>query len=111
MRLSLRILLAFAVCFFLVLPLDSCVVARPAKPGPGFVWVPARTTPAGILIRGHWVYRGPAQRDRTWIPGHYRPNGTWVSGHWKVHVAPRKGAVWVPGYRKPNGRWVPGHWR
>lgn len=111
MKLSPRIFLALVVSLFMILPLDSCVVARPAKPGPGFVWVPAHTTPRGVLIRGHWVYKGPVQHGRTWVPGHYRRDGTWIPGHWKALVSPQKGAVWVPGHRAPNGRWVPGHWR
>lgn len=30
------------------------------------------TTPAGVIIHGHWKYVGPPQRHRIWIPGHWR---------------------------------------
>jgi hypothetical protein len=64
----------------------ATVVARPAAPHTGYVWV-----------------------DDEW-----RPNGTTyerAEGHW---VAPRAGYVWVPGHWANEARgyyWVPGHWK
>lgn len=100
------------VVFCLPLFTVGCAHARPPKPGPDFVWVPRHTLPNGVVIRGHWDYRGPENRDRSWVKGHYRPDGTWVPGHWRNHERrPRRDAVWVPGHHGPNGRWIPGHWR
>ena len=64
----------------------STIVARPAMPHAGYVW-----------IGDEWSPRG----------------GTYVrvAGHW---VAPRKGYVYVAGHWGREGRgyyWVPGHWR
>ncbi|UZJ38666.1 MULTISPECIES: hypothetical protein [Prosthecochloris] len=75
--LSVLLLLVF------LLPLESCVVTRPQRPGPDFVWVERYTTPAGVVVYGHWKYVGPPQRHRVWVPGHYNPHGRWVSGHWR----------------------------
>ncbi len=99
------------LCLFMALPLESCVVARPARPGPGFVWVAPRTVPGGVIVPGHWAYRGKPYRNKAWVPGHYNPRGKWVPGHWKTLRPPRKNAVWVPGHWSRNGHWMEGHWR
>ncbi|HED30180.1 MAG TPA: hypothetical protein ENN50_00490 [Prosthecochloris aestuarii] len=100
------------LCLAMALPLESCVVSQPARPGRNFVWVTPYTAPGGVVIHGHWKYVGPPQRNRVWIPGHYTRNGHWVRGHWKTLKQPRRhGAVWVPGWRTPDGRWHSGHWR
>ncbi|MEC9487418.1 MAG: hypothetical protein UMU76_07945 [Prosthecochloris sp.] len=100
------------LCLVLVFPLQSCVVNRPVHPGPGFVWVAPYTVSSGVVIRGHWKYVGPPQRQRVWVPAHYNRRGHWVRGHWKALKAPRhRNAVWIPGWRTPSGRWHPGHWR
>ena len=64
----------------------ATVVARPASPHPGYVWI-----------------------DEEWKPG----NNTYehVNGYW---AAPRKGYVWVPGHWVHENRgdyWVAGHWK
>ena len=64
----------------------ATVVARPAPPHRGYVWI-----------------------GDEWTPG----NGTYthVAGHWE---APRRGYVYVAGHWGHEGRgyyWVPGHWR
>ncbi len=99
------------LCLFMALPLESCVVARPARPGPNFVWVSPRTVAAGVVIPGHWVYRGKPHKNKVWVPCHNNRRGNRVSGHWKTIHAPRKGAVWVPGHWSRRGHWVDGHWR
>ena len=68
----------------IALPLESCVVSRPARPGPNFVWVERYTTPSGVIIHGHWKYVGPPQRHRVWVPGHCNRHGRWVPGQWRV---------------------------
>ena len=70
--------------FVFALPLESCVVVRPERPGPHFVWVERYTTPAGVIIHGHWKYVGPPQRHRIWVPGHYNRYGRWIPGHWRA---------------------------
>jgi hypothetical protein len=64
----------------------AVVVAKPAAPHTGYVWIEDQWTPRnGSYVR--------------------------VSGHW---MAPRKGYVWVPGHWNKEGRgyyWVSGHWR
>jgi len=64
----------------------ATVVARPAPPHAGYVW-----------IGDEWTVR----------------NGAYVhvAGHW---VAPRRGWVWKPGHWTSEARgdyWVPGHWK
>jgi len=61
--------------------------ARPAAPGPGYVW-----------IGEDWQYRG----------GRYVP----VGGHWAA--PPRRGWIWIPGrwvHTRRGWQWLPGHWR
>lgn len=110
MKKSLRILLCIT-SLIVILPLQSCVVNRPVRPGPDFVWVAPYTTPRGVFIHGHWKYVGPPRHSKVWISGHYNRYGDWVPGHWKKLRSPRKGTKWVPGHRTPSGRWIPGHWR
>ena len=97
---------------FAVLLLPACAHSRTPKPGPHFVWTEAHVTPAGIRIKGHWTYTGPAKPGKIWVAGHRIPDGSWVIGHWKVRPhRSRAGAVWVKGHHGPRGRWCPGHWR
>ena len=59
---------------------------RPAKPGPGHVWV-----------NGHWNWNGHRY--------------VWVSGHWSKN---RGGKQWVAGHwtKTPRGHvWASGHWK
>jgi hypothetical protein len=90
---------AWLTLFAMALALTACVAAgpktappaprtevRPAKPGPGYVWIP-----------GHWKWAGGRY---LWLKGHWektRPGQAWVPGHWE-----RKGRSWV---------YIPGHWR
>jgi len=101
------------LCLLITLPLESCVVARPVavQPGPNFVWVAPRTFSGGVVVPGHWVYKGKPRKNKVWVPGHYGPRGRWIEGHWKSIRAPRKGAVWVPGHWSRSGHWVDGRWR
>ena len=110
MRKSVRVLLIVA-SIIAILPLQSCVVNRPVKPGSDFVWVVPHSTPGGVLIPGHWKYIGPPRHGRVWVPGHYNRRGDWISGRWKRIGSPRKGSYWVQGHRTSSGRWIPGHWR
>lgn len=110
MKKSVRILL-FIASFVAILPLQSCVVNRPANPGSDFVWIDSYTLPGGVFIPGHWKYVGPPKHRMVWVPGHYNRRGDWVTGRWKKLKPPRKGAYWVPGHRAPSGRWIRGHWR
>ncbi len=95
----------------LILPLESCVVSRPVRPGPNYIWMAPRTTHSGVVIPGHWIYKGKPYKNKVWVPGHHNRYGKWVPGHWKKIRAPRKNAVWVPGHWTPNGNWKTGHWR
>ena len=96
-----------------ILPLESCAVTypHPVHHGPNFVWVAPRTTPGGVVIPGHWVYRGKPYKNKVWVPGHYNRRGHWIHGHWKTIKRPRHGAVWVPGHWNRRGVWISGHWR
>jgi hypothetical protein len=70
-----------------VRPNRGHLVARPARPSAGHIWV-----------GDEWVVRGR---------GYVRRPGYWA-------VAPRPRAVWVEGHwdRRPRGYvWVPGRWR
>ncbi|ACF46934.1 MAG: hypothetical protein OQK66_06550 [Prosthecochloris sp.] len=106
-----RILLPALLILGFSFTLQSCVVSRPLRPGPGFLWVSPYKTPRGVHIPGYWKYTGPPQHNRAWVPGHFNASGKWVSGHWRKLRAPKKGAVWVPGSRTPEGRWHEGRWR
>lgn len=68
-------------------PPAARVEVRPARPGPGHVW-----------IGGHWRWSG---RRYVWAGGHWsrppHPGAVWVAGHWA-----RRGGGWV---------WVTGHWK
>lgn len=100
------------IIVFAVLLLPVCAHSRAPKPGPHFVWTKAYVTPAGIQIKGHWTYIGPAKPGKVWVAGHRTPDEGWVIGHWKVRPhRPRAGAVWVKGHHGRRGRWCPGHWR
>ncbi len=77
-----KMLLVLLLLVF-ALPLQSCVVTRPAKPGPNFVWIERHVALSGAVVPGHWKYVGPHQQYRVWVPGHYKRNGRWVPGHWK----------------------------
>ncbi|MCG6961713.1 MAG: YXWGXW repeat-containing protein [Acidobacteria bacterium] len=68
-------------------PPAARVEVRPARPGPGHVWV-----------AGHWRWSG---RRYVWASGHWaRPphaGAVWAAGHWA-----RRGGGWL---------WVAGHWK
>ena len=87
------------------------VPVRPPKPGSNFVWVNARTTPAGIVIISHWKYTGKTVIQKQWVPRHIGPAGYWVTGKWVVLHPPRQAVVWILGHYGPKGTWVSGHWR
>ncbi len=104
--------LLIVLCLAFTLPLESCATTViPASPGPNFVWIGPRTTPGGIVIPGHWVYKGTPYKNKVWVPGHYNRHGHWIAGQWKTLTRPRQGAVWVPGHWNRRGVWVSGHWR
>lgn len=107
---SVRVLF-FIASFVAFFPLQSCVVERPVRPGPDFVWVAPYRAPGGVFIPGHWKYVGPPKHRMVWVPGHYNRYGDWVNGRWKRLRPPGNEAYWVPGHRTPSGRWVPGRWR
>lgn len=64
-------------------PGEPAVVARPAQPGPNYVW-----------RGGEWYYRGGGYH---WHDGYWtmRGNHKWVDGHW-VHGT--RGWYWRRGY-------------
>ena len=103
----------FLVVCITIIPFifSSCGHARPPKPGPNFIWINAHTAPDGIVISGHWKYKGPVKRGKAWVPRHRAPDGTWIQGHWRAVPRPKGGAKWISGHNGPRGRWVPGHWR
>ncbi len=105
-----RIMLCSAI-LAVFLPLQSCVVHRPVRPGANFIWVAPYTNPHRVPIRGHWKYVGPPRSNMVWVVGHYDRRDRWVRGHWRKLHPPRKGARWVKGYRSSKGRWVEGCWR
>lgn len=76
-------MLLVLLLFVFALPLESCVVTRPAKPGPNFVWVERHVAPSGVIVPGHWKYVGPHKSHRVWVPGHYNRHGRWIPGHWR----------------------------
>ena len=57
--------------------------AKPPKPGPNFVWVPAHKNTFGKPVPGHWKHTGPKHKHKVWVEGHHKPNGVWVPGHWQ----------------------------
>ncbi len=93
--------LQIAIILFTAIALSSCgptrvvvanrpsapVYARPAAPGPAYVWV------SGEWIRQNGNY---TWREGYWAPRLHNRNG-WVEGHWSA--------------RKGGWYWVPGHWR
>ena len=106
------ILLSVCLYVFLFMPfVSSCAHARPPKPGPNFVWVAPHRTADGMMVEGHWKYKGPERPGNAWVPRHRAPDGKWIPGHWKAVPQSKKNGVWVPGHHGPNGRWIPGHWR
>lgn len=104
-----KLLICFMLMFFSFPSLSFG--GRPPKPGPNFVWIKGWVTESGVLIKGHWKYKGPPMKARVWVPGHYKKNGKWVPGHYKKIKRKRKNAVWVPGHHSRQGYWVPGHWK
>jgi len=62
------------------------VIARPAMPHTGYVWVGDEWTPQGgtyVNVAGHWV---APRKGYTWVAGHWAREGRgyyWVSGHWR----------------------------
>jgi WXXGXW repeat (2 copies) len=64
---------------------DEVVYARPAAPGPDYIW-----------IGGDWVWSGGAYHwhEGRWDKG--REGHAWHEGHWESH-----GSGW---------RWNKGHW-
>jgi hypothetical protein len=72
----------FAQTYVQINPPAAVVETVPAKPGPGYVWVP-----------GYYRWNGVRY---VWVPGHWvLHEGAWCAGHW-VHVAGR-GWHWVAG--------------
>ncbi|HNP21699.1 MAG TPA: hypothetical protein PKM63_19350 [Panacibacter sp.] len=65
---------------------ETVVVARPAQPGPNYIWV-----------EGDWYYSGGryVQRPGTWVVP--RNNRTWAPGRWEQS--------------KHGWYWKKGHWR
>ncbi len=39
-------------------------LARPPRPNPNFVWVPKHRIQMGVIIPGHWEYRGKKKHKR-----------------------------------------------
>jgi len=67
----------------LAIGLGGCATGRPARPGPNFVWVPAHSSPEGVVVPGHWKATGPTPRGKVWVPAHRGPRGRWIPGHFR----------------------------
>ncbi len=78
-----NILVASFVAFSFVFV--GCSHARPPKPGPNFVWIPARTGPNGGVLPGYWKYAHPPRpHHKRWTPGHLNKRGVWIPGRWTL---------------------------
>ena len=83
--------------------------ARPPKPGPNYVWVPAHITKAGHATPGHWRLKERA--GYLWKKGHYDTAGKWIPGQWKPVGPTPRGKVWVRGHHNRRGKWIRGRWK
>lgn len=94
-------------------PVVRTVPAKPPKPGVNFIWIKARSTPAGNFIPGHWQHTGKIINGKRWRPGHYTAGRQWVPGRWVVVTVkrPRPSSVWIRGHHGRGGVWINGHWR
>jgi hypothetical protein len=71
-----------AVVYVTTAPPVAIVERVPARPGPGYAWVP-----------GHYRWNGSTY---VWMHGHYeRHAGSWCNGHW-AHTS--HGYYWVEGH-------------
>ena len=51
---------------------STYIIARPPKPNPNFVWIPKHRIPMGVIIPGHWEYRGKKHKKNSHIKRHYK---------------------------------------
>ena len=104
-------LLVGSLLFFLLtmLFMSDVASAKPPKPGPNYVWMPAHKTKSGAVVTGYW--RVKTKSGYNWVAGHANVQNVWVPGHWKPAGPAPKGQVWIPGHVGINGTWVDGHWR
>ena len=83
--------------------------ARPPKPGPNYVWVPAHVTNDGYATPGHWRLKNRA--GYLWKKGYYDAAGTWVPSQWKPLGSAPSGKVWIRGHHNRRGKWIRGRWK
>ena len=46
------------IVFISILITSIYIMARPPRPNPDFVWIPKHRIQMGVIIPGHWEYRG-----------------------------------------------------
>jgi len=44
--------------------ISTALYARPPRPGPGFIWVPAHVNKNGVVIKGHWKHPVRVKKHR-----------------------------------------------
>lgn len=65
---------------------EAVVVARPAQPGPNYIWIEGDWYVSGgryVQRPGYWVI---PRKSRTWVPGSWHHNNHgwyWQKGHWR----------------------------
>ena len=55
-------------------------MARPPKPNPNFVWIPKHRIQMGVIIPGHWEYKGKKHKKSSSKKRHHKKYKSMIGG-------------------------------